>query len=139
MKPQINTNALPDFVRRKLELNGTVSAQAGAYHGGSRKRRQSHGWKPGGGDADADTLFDLASLRERSRDLLRNQPIATGAINTNCVNVVGSGLKMQSRIDRKVLGMDEDPAEEWQRNTEREWKSWADNLDCSLDRPVPNA
>jgi len=134
MKPQINTNALPDFVRRKLELNGTVSAQAGAYHGGSRKRRQSHGWKPGGGDADADTLFDLASLRERSRDLLRNQPIATGAINTNCVNVVGSGLKMQSRIDRKVLGMDEDPAEEWQRNTEREWKSWADNLDCSLDR-----
>lgn len=134
MNSKINLDVVPEFASKQLRSSGSIAAQAGSYHGGSRKRRQSHGWNPGGGDADSDTLFDLPKLRERSRDLLRNQPIASGAVNTNCVNVVGSGLKMQSRIDKGALGMDEDAAEEWQRNTEREWKSWANNLDCALDR-----
>ena len=134
MKSKINLDVVPAIVKKQYLANGSIEARAGSYYGGSRKRRQSTGWQPGGGDADSDTLADLETLRERSRDLLRNQPIAAGAINTNCINVVGSGLKMQSRIDRGVLGMDVDPAEEWQRNTEREWKSWANNLDCSLDR-----
>ena len=134
MNSKINLDGVPGIVKKQYLANGTVSAQAGSYHGGSRKRRQSHGWNTGGGDADSDTLFDLETLRDRSRDLIRNQPIALGAVNTNCVNVVGSGLKMQSRIDGKILGMDEDQVEELQRIIEREWKSWANNLDCSLDR-----
>jgi lambda family phage portal protein len=134
MNIKINLDMVPDFANKQLHTSRSIEALSGAYYGGSKKRRQTHGWSPIGGDADADTLWDLESLRNRSRDLLRNQPIATGAVSTTCTNVVGSGLKMQSRIDRKILGMEEKEAEEWQRNTEREWKSWANNLDCALDR-----
>ncbi len=111
-----------------------MMALAGAYTGASKGRRQTHSFNPKGGDADADTLGDLGVLRERSRDLLRNTPIATGAVGTNLVHVVGVGLKMQSRIDRKTLGMSEEEAEEWQRKTEREFNGWAKSLDCDVTR-----
>ncbi|GJQ59779.1 MAG: phage portal protein [Candidatus Scalindua sp. AMX11] len=109
-------------------------ALAGAYTGASKGRRQTHSFNPKGGDADSDTLGDLGVLRERSRDLLRNTPVATGAVGTNLVHVVGGGLKMQSRIDRKTLGLTEEEAEEWQRKTEREFNGWAKSLDCDVSR-----
>lgn len=44
------------------------------------------------GRRDSDTLYDLHIFR----DLIRNAPLATGAINTICTNVVGTGPKLQS-------------------------------------------
>jgi len=111
-----------------------IMALAGAYTGASKKRRQTESFNPKGGDADSDTLSDLETLRDRSRDLLRNTPIATGAVGTNIVHIVGSGLQMQSRIDREALGMTEEQAEEWQKKTEREFNSWAKSLDCDISR-----
>jgi len=35
-------------------------------------------------------------------------PIATSAIKTNRTNVVGVGLRLKSRIDREVLGLEPD-------------------------------
>ena len=55
------------------------------------------------GSADNVTLPDLPELRQRSRDLLRNAPLACGAVNTVFSNVVGTGLKVQSHLDRDVL------------------------------------
>lgn len=117
--------------RRRARVAMAIS---GAYHGASKKRRHTETWTLPGGDADADTLADLDTLRDRSRDLLRNTPIATGAIGTNCRHVIGLGLKVQSRIDRNILGLGEEEAEEWQRNTEREFNTWAGSLDCSINR-----
>ena len=54
-------------------------------------------------------------------------PIATSAIKTNRTNVVGVGLKLKSRIDREVLGLSPEQAEEWQKTTEREFSLWAEN------------
>ena len=111
-----------------------MMALAGAYTGASKSRRQTASFNPKGGDADSDTLGDLEPLRERSRDLLRNTPIATGAVGTNVVHVVGGGLTMQSRIDRELLAMTEDEAEAWQRKTEREFNGWAKSLNCDISR-----
>jgi len=60
-------------------------------------------------------------LRDRSRDLIRNAPLAAGAVNTVCTNVVGTGLKFQSGINSGARGMDEDEADAWESNTEREF------------------
>ncbi len=125
---------LPTWAAKQLETSGTITALKGAYHGASTRRRQIKEFNPGAGDADSDSLSDLGKLRERSRDSLRNNPIATGAVNTNLTHVVGAGLKVQSRIDNAILGMEEQQAEEWQRNTEREWKSFANSLDCDIAR-----
>ncbi|TAN60451.1 phage portal protein [bacterium] len=89
-------------------------ALSGSYIGASRAKRSLSQWRTSWGDADSDTLFDLPILRDRSRDLIRNAPLATGAINTVCTNVVGTGLKLQSRIDRETLGMDEVEADAWE-------------------------
>jgi lambda family phage portal protein len=99
----------------------------GGYSGGSRRRRSLKGWNVTSNDADSDLLPDLAMLRERSRDLVRNTPIAAGAINTPVTNVVGGGLKLHSMIDQDYLGMEEAEADAWEAAAEREFNLWAGN------------
>jgi len=105
-------------------------ALAGAYHGASKKRRSLSEWSPPSGDADTDIIAELPDLRERSRDLIRNNPLAGGAIHTKVTSVVGTGLKLKSRIDRKILNMGEDQAQEWEARTEAEWRLWSESKDC---------
>src|SRR5688572_19314889 len=71
-------------------------AISGGYSGAKRDRRPTSEWRPGAGSADADILPDLPMLRDRSRDLTRNAPLAGGAVNTVVTNVVGTGLDPQS-------------------------------------------
>lgn len=98
----------------------------GGYTGAGYQERMAY-FQPGIGDSDADSLRDLRELRARSRDLVRNSSIAGGAIETQVTNVVGSGLRLISRIDAKKLGLDDDAAEEWQDNVEREFCLWAES------------
>lgn len=105
-----------------------------AYAGASKTRRALSEWITSSGDANTDSLFDLNELRIRSRDLSRNTPIATGAISTKVTNVIGSGLKVQPRIDGKYLGLSEDEASEWERAAEREFSLFADTHECDLER-----
>ncbi len=132
---EINFDALPPFAQKQAMANGAkFSTRSGSYFGGSSTRRGIKGWLPPVGDADADTLTDRTKIVARSRDLVRNEPIATGAINTNLLNVVGSGLTMQSRINRHVLNMEAKEANRRQNQIESEWKLFANSMDCSYDR-----
>ena len=109
-------------------------ALAGGYTGGRRDRRATSDWLATKGSADADLLPDLAVLRDRSRDLTRNAPLASGAVATVVTNVVGTGLEPQSMIDRDLLGLDDAAADDWQRAAEREWWLWASSPDCDVTR-----
>ena len=105
-------------------------ALAGGYSGASRSRPGLRHFNPPATDADDDTAGDLPTLRARSRDLVRNAPLAGGALNTMVTNVVGTGLSMQSRIDGAALGLDDDAANAWQRAAEREWLLWSESRLC---------
>ena len=120
--------------RQKARL---MEALTGAYLGASRSRRQTKQWITNPGDADSDTVYDLPTLRERSRDQVRNAPIATGAIGLSVTHTVGTGLKLQSRIDREALGMDDEVADAWEEETEREFQMWANSADCDVARTLP--
>ena len=113
-------------------------ALTGGHTGARRDRRQTQNWKTGSGSADNATLPDLQELRNRSRDLVRNAPIATGAINTVVTNTIGVGLKLQSRIDRDilkgVLGDDEETFSAFERHAERLFNYWANSQDCDASR-----
>jgi lambda family phage portal protein len=115
------------------------AAAAGGYVGASTARRQTLSWTAQKGDADAVILYDLPTLRERSRDLLRNAPLATGAVNTVVTNVVGTGLKVKSQIDRDVLKLTEEAADAWEAQTEREWRLFFDSPECDLARTLRGA
>jgi len=113
-----------------------MMALAGGYAGGSRKNKAFKNWNVSGGDADSDLLPDLAIMRERSRDLARNTPLACGAINTAVTNVVGTGLKLHATIDADYLGLSEDEKDAWERNAEREFNLWADSQECDSARTL---
>jgi lambda family phage portal protein len=109
-------------------------ALSGMYFGASNSRRALSEWKPNDADPDATIQYDLSNLRQRSRDMIRNTPIATGAINTVCSNVVGSGLQLQSHIDRNILNLSDEKAEAWQSKTEWEWSIFWDSNDTDVSR-----
>jgi len=115
----------------------TRMAIAGGYTGARRDRRQTSSWNAVDGSADSVTLPDLPELRERSRDLLRNAPLACGAVNTVVTNVVGTGLKVQSHLDRDVLKpyfRSEDEFDAFERDAERIFRNWAESSDCDITR-----
>lgn len=125
----------PVYFQKRYQSRLWMSAVA-AYTGASKSRRQAQEWKTSSGDADADTVSDLPTLRERCRDLTRNSPIAAGIINTSVTNIVGTGLKLQARIDRDILKISDDAAAEWEANTEREYRLWAESVECDRAREL---
>jgi lambda family phage portal protein len=112
----------------------TQLAAIESWVGGSKSRRGSSTWSPGIGSADADLLWDLQTLRARSRDQARNSPIAGAALNTATTNVVGTGLSLQARLDREALGLSDEEASAWERSTEREWRLWCESPECDVTR-----
>lgn len=139
----INTNIIDRAVAFFSPVRGArrfkaraFMALAGGYLGASKSRRGLKAWSPYGSDPDSAILADLPALRERSRDLIRNSPLAVGALQTKITNVVGSGLTLQSRIDRDALGMDDETADAWEAKTEREWRLFWDSKDVDITRQM---
>ena len=119
--------------RRQARL-GLQATSKGGYFGGSKTRRGVSGWNPFGGDADTDHQLDFEGLRNRSRDLARNDCTAGSAINTTCTNVVGPGLTPFPTIDRRALNLTMEQATEWERDTKRKFFVWANSVNCSADK-----
>lgn len=105
-------------------------AMAGGYSGASRSRRQTKDFNPVGTDADSVLLEDRAGLVDRSLDLERNSPVARGAINRNVTSVVGTGLRLNSQVDRDVLGWSEDQAQDFEGKAEAEWALFSESVEC---------
>jgi lambda family phage portal protein len=142
-KPSVQLNPIDKIVNFFDPVRGAQRARArafsaiiGSYNGASRSRRSIKEWKTINADADEDILWDLPLLRERSRDMIRNAPIAVGAIGTSLANVVGTGLKLQSRIDAEFLGLSEDEADAWEDSVEREWRLWSESQECDISRTL---
>lgn len=117
--------------QRRLHARA-VQAAMGGYAGASRDARSMRTWFTWGRSADAELAPDLALLRSRSRDLARNNPLAGGAIHTIVSRTVGTGLALQCRPDRQVLGWTEEQAAAWKAATEAEWRLWAESRWCDL-------
>ena len=118
----VSPSAGVDRLRSRMQM-----AIAGQWAGGSTMRPQTLGWLPYGGSPDVDMLVDRRFLRNRSRDLQRNNPLARGAINTVVTSAVGTGLTLRSRVDADTLGMTADEANAWQDDVEREFRLWAES------------
>lgn len=117
-----------DPVRARARLQARMNmAVAGQWLGGRLDRRETKNWVPLTGSADADMLFDLPTMRARSRDMMRNSPLALGAINTVVTSTVGTGLSLMPTPDAEALGMSDEEAEDWSALVLREFNAWAEN------------
>lgn len=121
---------------RKSKKAGVIKSAFRFFRGsvgafeGAKFTRVFRGWRTSSEqNADQDLLPDVRILRERSRDLARNNAVGAGIIKTATSGVVGRGLRLQSQIDREFLKLSDDQADEWQNITERKWRSWAMSTD----------
>ncbi|WP_316206001.1 phage portal protein [Bradyrhizobium sp. SZCCHNR3058] len=121
----------PAYATRRYQTRISLNL-AGQYAGARGNRAALKAWRPHPGSADGDTIGDLPSLRSRSRDLNRNNPIATGARSTSRANIIGSGLRARSKINHGLLGMSEAAAEGWERHTETLFDLWAQSKLCDI-------
>ena len=104
------------------------------YKGASTSTRAGALWQSSKGSANADFLPAQSYLRERSRQLIRNNPLAAGALQTLTDNVIGPGLTVHPEIDREVLGLTDEQADKLERDIARIWCEWADSYECDLNR-----
>ncbi|MBJ3776388.1 phage portal protein [Acuticoccus mangrovi] len=107
----------------------TAAAMRGGHKGARRDRDATRTWLPDGGSPTADTHPDLPTLRARSRDTIRNDMIAGGAIRTVKTNVVGLGLVAKPTVDAEVLGLSPEEAQAWNREAARRFRRWAKTAD----------
>jgi lambda family phage portal protein len=116
-------------------LGGTgPNGQGYGRHGANTKKKGLIGWLTSLGSPGKDIDENQPKLVERSRDLFMSAPLATGALKTIRTNVVGGGLRLHAAIDFDFLGMTAEQAEQWHKNTEREFRLWADTTACDAYR-----
>lgn len=118
----------PEAGLRRLRAR-TLFEAAGQFRGADKTRLRAD-WvithdeaTPGG--------WELQTLRERARDLNRNDPVAAGATDTLGFNIVGRGLQMQARPRAEVLGVAPDRAREIARSAELIWQTWCSQADAA--------
>jgi lambda family phage portal protein len=112
--------------REYLRILDTGYSEGGAsYHKKSMK-----GYTAVSSNPKEDIDMNLRTLRNRSRDMYMNAPLGTSALRTTRTNVIGCGLKLKARIDADFLGMSEEDADKWEKNTEREFALWAESKFC---------
>src|SRR5690606_17964194 len=71
-----------------------IKAQDTAHFAASRRAREFAQFNPPLLSADAENFGELSTIAARALDMDRNNPIASGAINTNVDNIVGTGLRL---------------------------------------------
>lgn len=110
-------------------VNGQPLRSKGGYGeaGASRKKRAMKGFTAESGSPILDIDQHNETLRQRSRMLYMSMPLATSAIRTIRTNVIGCGLRLKSRLNRAVLGMDSDQATDMEKHIETEFDLWAGN------------
>jgi lambda family phage portal protein len=85
--------------------------------------RTTADWRGTFNSADADIIPNLPELRERSRDLSRNNPFAASIISTDVSNVIGKGLRPQSAPDFERIGISREEAKAFSDTVERLWET----------------
>lgn len=86
-------------------------------------------------DADSSIIWDRNRIVARSRDNVRNIPIATGLIKRICDHSIGDrGLALHSQVDRKFLGWELDQAKDWQMQAEGLWRTFSDSKESDFNR-----
>jgi lambda family phage portal protein len=79
--------------------------------------------------ADAEIRTSLRKLRDRSREMVRNNPYAKQAKRTTQINVVGTGVHLQSQV-MLLRGNKRD--DRINKLIETKWKTWCRKENCDV-------
>src|SRR6185312_4059674 len=82
----------PKTALRRARARVALSIIEQYAYEGAGVGRGSQGWITPGTSAVAETLTSLPYLRNRSRDLYRNNPLARSAVNNIVTKTIGTGI-----------------------------------------------
>lgn len=105
--------------RARARLQMTAARR---YEGAIAGRRTQNWFAPDT-SANAEIWKDAAKLRQRMRDLVRNNPWAARAVQTITANTVGTGIMPRINV----------PAQSRQRRMRELWRQWAETTQCDAD------
>jgi lambda family phage portal protein len=111
----------------------SLKPTAGAFTAGDRQSRELASWRPKLQSADADMLDNKEVAEARTIDLVRNNGIASGAVQSRKDRVVGAKFRLILAPDYRTLGLDRAMLREWARLIEGEYSAWADDPSCFAD------
>ena len=86
----------PQVGLRRARHRAAIATLARSYEG-ARLGRRTEGWVVAGTSANAEIGATLVRLRDRSRDLVRNNPDAAKAVSAVVSNLVGTGILPRAR------------------------------------------
>ncbi len=86
----------PEWALRRLRARSAYKIMSrhtgrGGYDAARRDRRTEN-WNPASGSADSDLVWDIDILRDRARDVLRNNPYAAKGVSVIVDHVVSTGI-----------------------------------------------
>lgn len=93
----------PGAARRRYDDRVALAGKRRLYDAAAGGRNKD-GWTrgPAAGSADAAIMRDGGTLRERSRDLVRNHPLAANAVQVLVNNLVGPGIRPRAKTGNKA-------------------------------------
>jgi capsid protein len=96
----------PRMAARRVMARQAFETLTRGYDGAARGRR-TEGWRAPGSSADTEIGVAGALLRDRMRDLVRNNPHAAKAVAVLVNNIIGAGIMPRAAsgddtLDRKV-------------------------------------
>jgi lambda family phage portal protein len=95
---------------------------ARAFDAASKSRRTEN-WRATGADANKENEWALSTLRNRSRDQVRNNVYAKRTIQTISNNVVGKGIRPTP----------DDVSRAAEKRIMKTWKEWAEKKRCDFE------
>ena len=120
-------------LRSRLAIGAFSRASESGYVVPGSQRKSMKGVRATANSPDDDTISRMNGMRALSRDLYMNAPLATSILQRHQTLNIGSGLQVQSVIDREALGLSVDAAEARERELEREFDLWAESTSADFD------
>ena len=120
----------PSVPRARRSYAAEPMALAGSYAAGALGGRAMRNFAPAAYSANVDAAGELLTLRARARHLVRNEPIAGGAIATTVSRAVGRGLSLQYNPALNVLGLTPAQGAALKEAVEAEFALWAERAEA---------
>lgn len=121
--------------RRMAARSALRFVNSGYSEGGaSHDKRWARGFNSESYSPQQDIDENQKTLRERSRMLEMNTPLGSAAVSSTTSKTIGTGLYLKPCLDYEYLGLTQEEADAWERNTEREFALWAESKECDAMR-----
>jgi len=124
-------NAFPGWGLKRRQSRLQL-AMSDAYAGASRSKRSMSEYNVPRTTQTEELEWARETLMTRSQDMHRNSAIARGIFSTSTTSVVGIGLKLNAKINDKIIGITREQAAVYEAELEAWFAAWFESCYCDL-------